>query len=230
MIAVSKVTRIVVRIAGITAIAIFVGVALTGARKGKPSSGIMKDGVFTDSANGFSVPISNDWKAKVGSAESDVRLTLIHENPPLEKPRFWRSRSNRWRVVASSNVRFITFSSELSSSELVDSLVSDSASWKIGEGLWTEMNPPLSRNWTIDRVVHTSRRTVSIGARQANQWRGKICYTSTGSESAMEMGLFLTAIEREKHVLIIAASGNEKTMDWLTGETTKLLDSLKFLR
>lgn len=221
--------RAIVRIVAVAAITAFVCVSVMGARKGKPQSGFIKDGVFADTANRFSVRVSDDWKAKVGSAESDVRLALVHENPPVERPKNWRNRSNLKNVCASSKVRFIIFSSRCSSKDVVDSMISDASSWKIREELWTDMKPTLSGSWTMNRVAHLSRRPVTVAARKAVQWRGKICYSSMGAESEMEMGLFLTAIECEKHTLLVAASCEASIMDWLSGETTKVLDSLKFV-
>lgn len=156
-------------------------------------SGILTDSVFTDTVFKYSVPVSDQWKLRTESIDSDLRLTMNHKKP------------HPFAVGVPTRIQFTVIEKDLKPLTVIDSMSSPDCSWENARQLWADLRPSVSGYLKFGSTNVLSRKPMSVGGRAAASYKAKVRFDlGGGSETKWSAILILNAIQLPKGVLLMS--------------------------
>ncbi len=205
------------------------------AKKKKPKSGKIKDGVFTDSKHDFQLTIPENWSGKTQKDKSSYRLILVQKNYQI--PTIFMDAPDYTYIP---RISVFVGESNYSPFQLLDSLINDDYSSEMKKEIFKEFEilnyRSVGDGTTRKKTTTRSRGTLNFNDFKGASWYGLSSYTKNVTQSASSAagkrvsgkfmgGLGIIKIDKNKLVLfhVMCESDYFKTV-W--AETESIIRSL----
>ena len=168
-------------------LAIFICLPSVYAKKKKPKSGKIRDGIFTDSKYKFQLTIPDKWSAKTQKDKSNYRLILLQKN--YEIPSIYMDVPDYTLIP---RISVYVCESPMSPFQFLDSLISDSYSSDLKKDIYKEFEilnyRSVGDGTKREKTTSRPRGTLNFNDIKGIYWHGLSKYTKTITTTSSSAG------------------------------------------
>jgi hypothetical protein len=156
---------------------------MADARRKKPKSGALSDGVFTDATYGFQLTVHENWKARLSKKDDNVRLTITKKNYGI--PNDFLNAPDYTKIP-----RIVVYvdTTGMGTHEFVDSLTSETFKSKQKKEIVKEFEILQQSDIYDGGVVSKGKARLEIDGESGLLWKGQVKYKQIVSTSASSVG------------------------------------------